>query len=70
MLVLQLVLLRTFQNIGTVLGIVKGHSKYWYWVLLRPFINIGFGIVKASFKILGIDIGVKKWYCSGLVRIC
>ena len=27
------------------LGIVKGLSKYyWYWVLLRPFQNIGIDI--------------------------
>ena len=26
------------------------------------------GIVKASLEILGIVIGVKKWYCSGLVH--
>ena len=65
-----------------ILGIVKGLSKYWYWVLLRPFMNIGIGIgyckgffkklvlvlgiVKASLEILGIGIGVKKWYCSCL----
>ena len=24
-------------------------------------------IVKASLEILGIGIGVKKWYCSGLI---
>ena len=42
-----------------VLGIVKGLSKYWYLVLLRPFMKIG-GIVKASLEILGIGIGVKK----------
>ena len=59
-----------------VLGIVKGLSKYWYWywALLRLFMNITIGIgycqgliiklvlgiVKASLKILGIGIGVKK----------
>ena len=27
------------------------------------------GIVKASLKILGIGIGVKKWYCSCLRKL-
>ena len=27
-----------------VLGIVKGLSKYWYWVFLRPLQKIAFGI--------------------------
>ena len=68
-------------ELGIVKGLSK--NWYWYWVLLRLFINIAvgigycqglikklvlvLGIVKASLEILGIGIGVKKWYCSGLV---
>ena len=28
-------------NIAIGIGIVKGLSKYWYWVLLRAFQSIG-----------------------------
>ena len=43
-------------------GIVKTVHEYcyWYWELLRTHHKIGIGIVKASLKILGIGIGVKK----------
>ena len=44
--------------------------KYWYWVLLSDFPKYCYwdiGIVKAFKDILGIGIGVKIWYCSGLV---
>ena len=60
-----------------VLGIVNAllQNWFWYWVLLRPFQNIGFGIGycyslnKILVMVLGIswDIGFQN--CSGELEI-
>ena len=53
-------MLGCFSTIGIGIGIVKGFSKYWYWVLLEASQCIGFGI--------GTVKGLSKYWYWVLLR--